>query len=106
MKTFYTAYAKSIQGTLFYFVKKFQTFPGLQNVPPVLESFAMHTNFEQACRIAQVNDKVIQQQLLNDMEANTPSSQVLPLYPSVAEIYNLERKQTFFPSLLKLIGLS
>lgn len=106
MKTVYTAYAKTIHGTLFYFVKKFQTFPGLQNVPPVLESFAMHTNFVQACRIAQVYDKVIQQRLLHDLEANTASSRVLPLYPSVAEMYSLERKQTFFPSLLKLIGLS
>ena len=105
MKIFYTAYAKAIDSTTFYFVKSFLTFPEFENVPPVLESYGMHTNFEQACNIAQVYDKEIQQQLLTEMESNIASSNVLPLYPAVAEVYNLRRKYTSFPSLLKLIGL-
>ncbi len=105
MKNFYTAYAKTINGTTFYFVKSYQAFPEYQNVPPILETYGMHTNFDQACKIAMIYDKEIQQQLLNELQNNTASSKVLPLYPAIAEIYNLRRKQTTFPSILKLIGL-
>jgi hypothetical protein len=105
MKPFYTAYAKSIDGTTFYFVKSFKTFPEYKSVAPILESYGMHTNFEQACNIAQVYDKEIQQELLNKLERDTASANILPVYPSVAEIYSLKRRQITFPSLLKLFGL-
>ena len=106
MKPIYTAYAKAIDDTTFYFVKSFLVFPEYPDVKPILQTYGMHTNFEDACNIAQVYDKEIQQQLLNELETNTASSKVLPLYPSVAEIYSLRRKQIAFPALLlKLIGL-
>ena len=106
MKPLYTAYAKAIDGTTFYFVKSYVTFPEYKDVPPILQTYGMHPNFEDACNIAEVYDKEIQQQLLNELETNTASSKVLPLYPSVAEIYSLRRKQVAFPTLLlKLIGL-
>jgi hypothetical protein len=105
MKTFYTAYAKSIDGTTFYFIKTFQTFPDLQNIPPILVNYGMHPNFEQACRIAQIADKEIKLQLLNEIESNIVSAKALPLYPAVAEIYNLRRKQSSLPYILKWIVL-
>jgi hypothetical protein len=105
MKTIYTAYARSIDDTTFYFVKSYLTFPEYKDVQPTLETYGMHTNFEQACNIAQVYDKEIQLQLLNEMEKNAASSKVLPLYPAVAEIYSLRRRQVGFPSLLKLFRL-
>lgn len=106
MKPLYTSYAKSIDGVTFYFVKSYVTFPEYKDVQPILQTYGMHTNFERACHIAEIWDKEIQQQLLNELEKNTASSMVLPLYPSVAEIYSLRRKQITFPSLLlKLVGL-
>ena len=105
MDTIYTAYAKAIDGTTFYFVKSFQTFPEYHSVPPILKTYGMHTDFDCACRIAEIYDKEIQQQLLNEMEHNIASSQVLPVYPAVAEIYSLQRKQYGFPSLLRLLHL-
>jgi hypothetical protein len=104
MKPIYTAYAKSIDGITFYFVKSSITFPEHKNVPPIPRTYGMHPNFEQACKIAEVYDKEIQQQLINEMEKNTASSKVLPLYPAVAEIYSLRRNTAFSP-LLRLIGL-
>ena len=104
MKPLYTAYAKSIDGVTFYFVKSYLVFPEHKKVPPLLRTYGMHTNFEQACHIAEVYDKEIQQQLINEMEKNTASSKVLPLYPAVAEIYSLKRSTAFTP-LLRLIGL-
>lgn len=105
MTKFYTAYAKSIDGTTFYFAKSFLIFPEYQNISPILQTYGMHTNFEQACNIAQVYDKEVRLELLNEMEKNTASSEVLPLYPAVAEIYSLRRKQIAFPSLLKLLRI-
>ncbi|HUS02599.1 MAG TPA: hypothetical protein VMY77_12765 [Chitinophagaceae bacterium] len=104
MKPIYTAYAKSIDGITFYFVKSYLTLPEHKNVPPIPRTYGMHTNFEQACRIAAVNDKEIQQQLINEMEKSSASSKVLPLYPAVAEIYSLKRHTAFSP-ILRLIGL-
>lgn len=105
MEIFYTAYTKTIHGTPFYFVKTFHTFPEYQNVAPALETYGMHTKFEKACKIAMVYDKEIQQQLLYKIENNKAVSKVIPLHPAANKIYNLKRKQTVFPSLLKLIGL-
>lgn len=105
MNTFYTAYAKAIDGIPFYFVKSYQKFPEYPTVPPVLRTYGMHTNFETACHIAEIYDKEIQQQLMNELETNIASSKVLPLYPSVAEIYSLRRRQTYLPALLRLIGM-
>ncbi len=99
MTTFYTAYLKTINGITFYFVKNYQTFPELQNVPPILETYGMHTNFKQACKIAMIFDVEIQQKLQNELGERTISP------ASTAEIYNLRRKQFHFPSILKLIGL-
>lgn len=105
MKPLYTSYAKAIDGTTFYFVKSYVTFPEYKDVQPILQTYGMHPNFERACHIAEIWDKDIQQQLLNELEKNTASSRVLPIYPSVAEIYSLRKKQIAFPTLLlKLIG--
>ena len=105
METHYTSYTKTINGTPFYFVKKYQTFPEFKNVPPVLETYGMHTNFKKACNIAMVFDKELQQQLLQKIENETAKTKVIHLPTGKAEIYNLRRKQPIFPSLLRLIGL-
>ena len=105
MKTFYTAYTKSINGSNFYFVKTYHTFPEYQNIPPVMESFGMHTNFKKACKIAQVDDPAIQKQLFNEIENNAAACKVIPLPNAATKIYNLKRKHPIFPSFFKLIGL-
>ncbi len=64
MNIFYTAYTRQVQGTNFYFVKKFSTFPELKGTPNILESFGMHRDFNSACRIAKINDPLIKENLL------------------------------------------
>jgi hypothetical protein len=102
MTTFYTAYSKTINGTTFYFVKNYQTFPEFQNVAPVLETFGMHISFRQACKIALIFDVEIQQKLQNDLGESAVSSETTS-YP--AEIYKLQRKLSGFPSIFRLIGI-
>ena len=105
MKTSSTAYVKTINGIPFYFVKTYHTFPEYESIPPVLETYGMHTNFKKACRIAQIDDPELQRQLLDKIENNAAACKVLPLQPAATKIYNLKRKHIVFPSLLKLIGL-
>ena len=104
MKTFSTAYVKTINGTPFYFVKTYQTFPEYQDVQAVLETYGMHTNFKKACNIAQLHDTEHQKQLLNKIENNAAICKVIPLQ-TATKVYTFKRKYTIFPSLLKLMGL-
>ena len=104
MTPFYTAYTKSINGTTFYFVKSYLTFPEYQNVPPVLETFGMHADFKKACNIANIFNKEIQQELLTTIGIIEPVK-ASPIRFGETRIYslnNLKRKYTSFPSLLKL----
>ena len=64
MNTFYTAYTRQVQGTKFYFVKRFLTFPEAKDMPGILENFGMHTDFKTACSIAKIADPLIQENLL------------------------------------------
>lgn len=51
------------------------TFPELGNVPPFLESYGMHTDFNKACSIASINEPNIRQQLLNEIETENITQQ-------------------------------
>ena len=78
MNTFYTGYTRPVHGTIYYFVKKFSTFPDLTGAPDILENYGMHTDFFQACRIANLKDKEIMQKLLKEIEtAGTINAKVI-----------------------------
>jgi len=71
METNFTCYTKKVQGEIFYFVKKFIVLPEYSNVPPMLEAFGMHTDFDKACAIAQLTDAAIKKQLLEEVEVES-----------------------------------
>ena len=77
MENFYTAYTRAVQNTTFYFVKKYMTFPEFKDLPGVLESYGMHTDFNKACRIAKINDMGIRKQLLEDLKVNPNGCKVI-----------------------------
>jgi alpha-D-ribose 1-methylphosphonate 5-triphosphate synthase subunit PhnI len=77
MENFYTAYSKVVQDTTYYFVKKYVTFPEYKDVPGVLESYGMHTDFKRACEIALINDQEIRKHLLADLQNNQGSAKVI-----------------------------
>ena len=77
MENFYTAYSKVVQDTTYYFVKKYVTFPEYKDVPGVLESYGMHTDFKRACEIALINDQEIRQHLLANLQNNQGSAKVI-----------------------------
>jgi hypothetical protein len=79
METFYTAYTKQLDFKIYYFVKKFTAFPELKNVPPVMESYGMHTDFNKACSIAGVVNEDIKAQLLMQAEGTRQTAKVVDL---------------------------
>lgn len=79
METFYTAYTKLLDFKTYYFVKKFTAFPELKNVPPVMESYGMHTNFDKACSIAGVTDAEVKATLLEQAAENRQTAKVFEL---------------------------
>jgi hypothetical protein len=79
MEHSYTAYTKLIDNKTHFFVKKFQVFPELKTVPPILECYGMHTDFDKCCAIAGINDSAIKKQLLQDIENNAPMAKVIHL---------------------------
>lgn len=79
METNFTCYTKKVQGEIYYFVKKFMVFPEYANVPPVLEAFGMHADFDKACAIAQLSDAAIKKQLLKEVETGLKQAKVIDL---------------------------
>lgn len=105
MEKSYNAYEKGINGTTFYFVKQYRSFPEYKNVPPVLETFGMHTDFEKACKIAMIDDEAIQQQLAEKLglfKSFEATQTITPSYKA-AEVYSFKLPEFNFPSLSKLI---
>jgi hypothetical protein len=79
METFYTAYTKLLDYKTYYFVKKFTAFPDLKNVPPILDAYGMHINFDKACSIAGITSTATKEQLLQQIEGNTPRAKVVEI---------------------------
>lgn len=80
METYYTAYTKFLDFKTYYFVKKYNVFPEYKDVPPIMESYGMHTDFEKACSIAGITDPLIREKLfLLTEEENIPQAKVVDL---------------------------
>lgn len=79
METYYTAYTKLLDFKTYYFVKKFSAFPELKNVPPVMDAYGMHTDFDRACAIAGVTDNDVKATLLEQAKENRQTAKVFEL---------------------------
>ena len=106
MEKSYNAYEKKINGTTFYFVKQYRVFPEYNNVPPLLETFGMHTDFEKACKIASVYDEEIQQELAGKLglfESYEATQTFVPAHYRRPEIYSFKLPEFHFAFISKLI---
>jgi hypothetical protein len=91
MENIYSAYTKQINGKTFYFVKRFSTYPEYDNVPMILESMGMHSDFFKACEIAKVYDDVVINRLMNDVH----------IIPQSARVIHMPRVKAMTHSLIK-----
>lgn len=83
MENIYTAYTKQVNDQKYYFVKKFVAYPELKGVPHILETYGMHTDFEKACRIANITNAKIKEQLLLSIEENIQHAKIIELNPAL-----------------------
>jgi len=89
MEHLYTIETKILQGKLHYFVKKMMVLPELKGLANITIGYGMHTNFEKACSIANIDDKAIRQMLLLKLEAqNKPQQPAKPHKVEIAEMVN------------------
>jgi len=79
MEHIYTSYCKKIQDTNYYFVKKFQVYPDFKHLPPLLEGYGMHTNFDKACKIAGINEMPLKKMLLQELAGNHIGGKVIEM---------------------------
>ena len=79
MEKNYYAYTKTVQNTTYYFVKIFLAFPDLKDVPAVLESYGMHTNFNKACEIAGISEEAVKRQLFGEIKGIAQQAKVIDL---------------------------
>lgn len=105
MENFYTAYLKTINGDKFYFVKQYRIFPEYRNVSPILEKYAMHTDFSKACKIAMIDNEVIKQQLIDKLPDNGMAIKLKETQTGKAQIYKFRARPINFLSMLKVIRL-
>ncbi|MEO6668319.1 MAG: hypothetical protein ABIN36_02515 [Ferruginibacter sp.] len=83
METFYKAYTKTTQNELYYFVKRYLSFPEYPEVEDVQEGYGMHVDFNKACSIAGINNPTVRKQLLDSIESEVGTqAKVIDLNPS------------------------
>ncbi|MEI8058583.1 MAG: hypothetical protein WCG67_00390 [Ferruginibacter sp.] len=82
MDTFYTAYTKLLDYKVYYFIKKYTSFPELKNAAPIMECYGMHTDFDKACCIAGINNPQIKENLFKEVEATITKSKVVEISSS------------------------
>ncbi|MEP7253751.1 MAG: hypothetical protein ABI683_15265 [Ginsengibacter sp.] len=106
MENSYSAYVRTVNDTTFYFVKKYQVFSEYKDVPACLDGYAMHYNFEKACKIAMVSNKAIQQQLMDELRLNPALKGVTKKQTNRSQVYKLRTRTISFPSFFKLSWLT
>lgn len=68
MKLVYSGYTKEINNVKYYFVKKYITFPELENSPKIVDSMGMHVDFLRACKIAAITEEEVVHQLMKELK--------------------------------------
>ena len=79
MANSYISYTKVIENKTYYFIKHYLSFPELKNVPPILENYGMHTDFEKACAIASIFDPKIREQILMQINNDLPQAKIIDI---------------------------
>ncbi len=84
MEHVYTVHTKLIDEKNYYFVKKLMAFPELKGLAAdIVVGFGMHTDFEQACYIAGIDDVECRKKLLAQLEQVKPEPTIDKQPPSV-----------------------
>ncbi len=105
MENIYEAYTREINNRTYFFVKKKTRFPELTGMPEVLDSYAMHVDFQKACRIARINDVSIINYLMESVHIVPESARVVPMVREKSFNKAIIRNTHHVLSRLRLAGI-
>jgi hypothetical protein len=88
------AYTKEIDGVIFYFVKKYTTFPDYKDFPQVLDSMGMHTDFYKACGIAEIYEEGVISDLMKELHIIPDSARIIQMNSNAKSITHSFLKNT------------
>jgi hypothetical protein len=91
MENIYKAYSKEIGGKVYYFVKKYSTFPECKDLPPILDMMGMHEDFYKACDIAKIYDEEVIARFLNELH----------ILPESAPVIHMQKVRSMTSTLIK-----
>lgn len=108
MEQHYLAYTKIINTTNYYFVKKYTRYSELKDAPAILVSYGMHSDFDKACAIADIQDPVIKERLFNEANPVLNYSLInntIAYKPDLSESFRVEHKNNKTSLVTKLNGI-
>ena len=79
MEYFYIGYTKQIADKDYYFIKKYMSFPEVENAANILVGYGMHSDFHKACRIAAITDPSIKEFLWNQVAPEVYEARIIPM---------------------------
>ncbi|MEO6682709.1 MAG: hypothetical protein ABIN48_07760 [Ginsengibacter sp.] len=107
MENIYSAYTKKVNNETLYFVKKYTSFTDIEGSPQILSEFGMHSSFFKACKIAQIFNKEIINELAIQVHLNpvTDAAKVISFNKSKHASRSFLRNTQHFLSKLRLAGI-
>ena len=108
MENIYFAYTKKVNNEILYFVKMYTSFTDIEGSPQILSEFGMHSRFLKACKIAQIFDKSIIEELakqVNLLPTSEPGK-VISFNHTKSNSHSFLKNTQHFLSKLRLAGFN
>ena len=83
MENLYTVHTKLLDGRTYYFIKKLLKLTEFKGLADVVVGYGMHTDFDKACSIAGIFDKMIKDRMLLELEVRSIPQKPLAKQPIV-----------------------
>lgn len=80
MENYFKAYTRLVQGTPYYFVKKYTIFPEDPHIPDILEKMGMHTEFLAACALVGLQEGLVIDRLFQGLQEQEAMAPVIPMH--------------------------
>ena len=91
MEHYYSAYTRTINSSLYFFVKKYIRYTEVKDTPAIMEGFGMHTDFDKACNIAGIKDAELKEWLRAEARpSKIHPEKVAPVIPILSKNYRVE----------------
>jgi hypothetical protein len=106
MEHYYSAYTRTINNNLYFFIKKYIRYNEVKDTPAILEGFGMHTDFDKACNIAGIKDAELKEWLKAEARpSKVHPENVAPVIPILSKNFRVEHVNNRTALVNKLSGI-